>query len=218
MSACRPTETRAVAVAAGDDFPHVDRHPIDSMLKLILLVPAAALLLLAGEGIYHAARGAATGRCRLRSVQPRTAALATRPRRRLRDQLRRRGLSRIRRTDRGAVPARPARRRTVGAGADRGRHARPGGDRAGAERPWRRPCPTSEQSLETMRKVVAQLQMSNVIDGLVRTGFIERLRSQRILSGLGPADCATTPSSSTSTARRTSCDPASPSSPARCSR
>ena len=27
------------------------------MLKLILLVPAAALLLLAGEGIYHAARG-----------------------------------------------------------------------------------------------------------------------------------------------------------------
>jgi hypothetical protein len=50
--------------------------------------------------------------------------------------------------------------------------------------------PTSEQSLEAMRKVVAELQVSTAIDGLVRTGFIERLRSRRILSGLAPPPAA----------------------------
>ena len=92
------------------------------------------------------------------AVQARAAALAARPRRRLRDQLRRRGLSRIRRAGRGAVPARPARGRTsvpapiVVATRDPAAIAVArsvlGGGRA----------PTSEQSLEAMRKVVAQLR------------------------------------------------------------
>ena len=33
------------------------------MLKLALLVPAAALLVFAGEGLYHATRGATADRC-----------------------------------------------------------------------------------------------------------------------------------------------------------
>jgi hypothetical protein len=43
---------------------------------------------------------------------------------------------------------------------------------------------TPEQSLAIMRKVVGVLGVENVIDGLARAGSIERLRSRRILSGL----------------------------------
>jgi hypothetical protein len=46
--------------------------------------------------------------------------------------------------------------------------------------------PTSEQSLDAVQKIVAQLGIGRVIDGLARTGVVERFRSRRILSGLPP--------------------------------
>jgi hypothetical protein len=46
--------------------------------------------------------------------------------------------------------------------------------------------PSSEQSLAAIQKIVAQLAIGSVIDGLARTGLIERWRSRRILSGLPP--------------------------------
>jgi hypothetical protein len=156
------------------------------MVKLILLVPAAALLLLAGEGIYHGAR----------ARQP--IALAC-------EQLRREPPPSPRILVAGCeinyagagyreaggqieelfLPARPTGGRSVPAplvvatrdpAAIAVARSVLGGGRA----------PTSEQSLEAMRKVVSTLHMENVIAGLVRTGVIERLRSQRILSGLAP--------------------------------
>jgi hypothetical protein len=156
------------------------------MLKLILLVPAAALLLLAGEGIYHAARGrqqvavACEQFRREPTPSPRVLVAGC--------EINYAGAGY--RESGGQVeelflPARPAGGLSVPAPivvATRDPAAIAlarsvlGGGRV----------PTSEQSLEAMRTVVAQLRMSNVIDGLVRTGFIERLRSQRILSGLAP--------------------------------
>jgi hypothetical protein len=153
------------------------------MLKLILLVPAAALLLLAGEGIYHAARGRhpvaiACDQFRREPPSPRVLVSGC--------EINYAGAGY--RESGGQVeelflPSRPAGGPSVPAPivvATRDPAAIAlarsvlGGGRT----------PTTEQSLETMRGVVAQLQMSNAIDGLVRTGFIERLRSQRILSGL----------------------------------
>ncbi len=155
------------------------------MLKLILLVPAAALLLLAGEGIYHAARGRqqVTIACDQFSREPPSPRVLVSG-----CEINYAGAGY--RESGGQVeelflPARPAGGPSapapiVVATRDPAAIALArtvlGGGRAA----------TSEQSLETMRRVVAQLQMSNVIDGLVRTGFIERLRSQRILSGLAP--------------------------------
>jgi hypothetical protein len=157
------------------------------MLKLILLVPATALLLLAGEGIYHAARGrqqvavACDQFQRERPPSPRMLIAGC--------EINLAGAGY--RESGGQVeelflPARPAAGGSstpspiVVATRDPGALAVArsvlGGGRA----------PTSEQSLEAMRKVVAELRVSNVIDGLVRTGVIERLRSQRILSGLAP--------------------------------
>jgi hypothetical protein len=43
---------------------------------------------------------------------------------------------------------------------------------------------TSQQSVAVMAKVSELLQVTRVIDGLVREGYIERFRSRRILSGL----------------------------------
>ncbi len=153
------------------------------MLKLILLVPAAALLLLAGEGIYHATRGRqqVTIACAQFSRQPPSPRVL---------------VSGCEINYAGAgyresggqieelfVPARPAGglpAPIVVATRDPATIALArtllGGGRAA----------TSDKSLEMMRRVVAQLQMANAIDGLVRTGFIERLRSRRILSGLAP--------------------------------
>jgi hypothetical protein len=149
-----------------------------------LLVPAVALLVFAGEGIYHAARGR------------QQVAVAC-------DELRRGRPSAPRMLVAGCeinyagagyresggqveelfLPARPAGGQAVPAPiviATRDPAAITlarsvlGGGRVA----------TSEQSLEAMRKVVAELRVSNVIDGLARTGVIERFRSRRILSGL----------------------------------
>jgi hypothetical protein len=155
------------------------------MLKLILLVPAAALLLLAGEGIYHAARGRhqvsiACDQFHREPPSPRVLVSGC--------EINYAGAGY--RESGGQVeelflPSRPALGPSVPAPivvATRDPAAIAlartvlGGGRA----------PTTEQSLDTMRKVVAQLQISGGIDGLVRTGVIERLRSQRILSGLAP--------------------------------
>jgi hypothetical protein len=156
------------------------------MLKLILLVPAAALLVFAGEGIYHAARGrqpvALT--CEQfvagRLPSPRVAVAGC--------EVNYAGAGY--RESGGQVeelflPARPAGGRGVPAPIviatrDPGAIAL-ARSVLGAGR-----VTTSEQSLEIMRRVADQLRLSTSIDGLVRTGIIERLRSQRILSGLAP--------------------------------
>jgi len=156
------------------------------MLKLILLVPAAALLLLAGEGIYHAVAGrrqVAVACEELRREPPPSPRVLVAG-----CEINYAGAGY--RESGGQVeelflPARPAGGPAVPAPiviATRDPAAIAlarsvlGGGRIA----------TSEQSVDAMRKVVAQLQVSNVIDGLVRTGVIERLRSRRILSGLAP--------------------------------
>ena len=52
------------------------------MLKLILLVPAAALLVLSGEGIYHAARGRQQAAVACERFRRGAAVVAARPRQR----------------------------------------------------------------------------------------------------------------------------------------
>ena len=160
------------------------------MLKLILLVPAAGLLVFAGEGIYHAARG----------LQPVAVACD-------RFRLERPSTPRVLVSGCEINYAGAGYRESGGQVAELFLPARPAGNQAlpspiviatrdpaaiadartvfGGGR-----APTSEQSLETMRKVVANLQLSTAIDGLVRTGVIERLQSQRILSGLAPPPAA----------------------------
>ena len=155
------------------------------MLKLILLVPAAALLVFSGEGIYHAARGrqrAAIGCDRFRLER------ASTPRVLVSGCEINYGGAGYRESG-GQVaelflPARPAGQTlpapiavaTSDPAAIAIARSVFGGGRV----------PTSEQSLDVMRRVVDALQMSTAIDGLVRTGFIEGLQSQRILSGLAP--------------------------------
>jgi hypothetical protein len=160
------------------------------MLKLILLVPAAALLVFAGEGIYHAARGGqpvAVACDRFRLERPSTPRVLVRG-----CEINYAGAGY--RESGGQVaelflPARPVGGQAVPAPiviATRDPAAIAvarnvfGGGRV----------PTSEQSLEAMRKVVAQLQLSTAIDGLVRTGLLEGLQSRRILSGLVPPPAA----------------------------
>ena len=157
------------------------------MFKLILLVPAAAALVLAGEGIYHAVAGRQQVAVVVRRVPARSTCVSAGPRHRVRHQLRGRRLSRIvaDRSRSCILPARPAGSQAVAAPfvvATRdpaaialARTVLGGGRRT-----------TSEQSLGAMQRVVAQLRLTDAIDGLVRTGIIERLRSRRILSGLAP--------------------------------
>jgi hypothetical protein len=154
------------------------------MLKF-LLVPAAALLLLGGEGIYRAVAGG------------RQVAVAC-------EQFAREPLASPRLLIAGCeinvagagfresggqiaelfLPARAAGRvdpaPLVVATRDPGALAIArqvfGGGRTAAR----------EQSLDAIEKVVAQLRIGSVIDGLARTGLVERVRSRRILSGLPP--------------------------------
>jgi hypothetical protein len=156
------------------------------MFKLSLLVPAAAALVLAGEGIYHAvaSRQQVAVSCdefrRARPASPRIRVTGC--------DINIAGAGY--RESSGEVeelylPARPAGNHAVAAPfvvATRDpaaialvRTVLGGGRRA-----------TSEQSLGAMQTVVAQLRLTDAIDGLVRTGFLERLRSRRILSGLAP--------------------------------
>ncbi len=156
------------------------------MLKLILLVPAAALLLLAGEGIYHGARARqqiAVVCEQLRREPPPSPRLlvsgceinyAGAGYRESGGQIEELFLP-ARPTGGLSVPA-PLVVATRDPAAIAVARSVLGGGRV----------PTSEQSLEAMRKVVAQLRIANAIEGLARTGVIERLRSQRILSGLAP--------------------------------
>lgn len=156
------------------------------MFKLSLLVPAAAALVLAGEGIYHAAasRQQVAVSCdefrRARPASPRVLVtgcdinVASAGYRESSGQV-----------EELYLPARPTGNQAVAAPfvvATRdpaaialARTVLGGGRRA-----------TSEQSLGAMQRVVAQLRLTDAIDGLVRTGIIERLRSRRILSGLAP--------------------------------
>jgi hypothetical protein len=160
------------------------------MLKLILLVPAAALLVFSGEGIYHAAQArqrVAVGCDRFSVERPST------PRILVSDCEINYGGAGYRESG-GQVaelflPARPVGSETLPAPivvATRDPAAIAiarsvfGGGRV----------PTSEQSLDAMRRVVDALQLSTTIDGLVRTGFVEGLQSQRILSGLAPPPAA----------------------------
>ena len=162
------------------------------MLKLGLLVPAAALLVFAGEGLYHATRGRypAAVTCeqfvRERPSSPRLLVAGC--------EVDYAGAGY--RESRGQIeelflPARPA---------------GPGGRAVPAPIvvATRDPAaiaiatsvlgggrvPTVEQSIAVMRRIVAQLQMSGAIAGLERTGFAERWRSQRQLSGLTPPPAA----------------------------
>jgi hypothetical protein len=156
------------------------------MLKLILLVPAAALLVFSGEGIYYAAQGrerAAVGCDRFMLARPSTPRVL---------------LSGCEINYAGAgyresggqvaelfLPAWPAGGQNLPAPivvATRDPAAIAiarsvfGGGRV----------PTSEQSLDAMHRVVDALHVATAIDGLARTGFIEGLQSRRILSGLAP--------------------------------
>lgn len=152
------------------------------MLKPILLVLAAALLVFAGEGIYHASRGrhAAAVACDQRPSSPRILVTGC--------EINYAGAGY--REAGGQVeelflPARPVGGRAVPAPIviatrDPGAIAL-ARSVLGAGR-----VATSEQSLEVMQKIVDQLRVSTSVDGLVRTGIIERFRTQRILSGLAP--------------------------------
>jgi hypothetical protein len=156
------------------------------MPKLILLVPAAALLVFSGQGIYQAARGrhpVAVACDRFRLERPSS------PRVLVRGCEINYGGAGYRESG-GEIaelflPARPAGSQTVPApivvatrdpaAIDIARSVFGGGR-----------VPTSEQSLDAMRRIVAALQLTTSIDGLVRTGFVEGVQSKRILSGLAP--------------------------------
>ncbi len=156
------------------------------MFKLSLLVPAAAALVLAGEGIYHAvaSRQQVALSCdefrRARPASPRV--LVTGCDINVAGAGYRESSGQV---EELYLPARPAGNQAVAAPfvvATRDpaaialvRTVLGGGRRA-----------TSEQSLGAMQTVVAQLRLTDAIDGLVRTGIIDRLRSRRILSGLAP--------------------------------
>jgi hypothetical protein len=156
------------------------------MLRLILLVPAAALLGFAGEGIYYAVRGrqpiavSCDGLLRERPRSPRLLVAGC--------EINHAGAGY--REAGGQVeelflPARPeggqalpapiviATRNPAAIALARGVF---GGGRTAA----------TEESIEAMRQIVALLRVPSAIDGLARTGVIERLRTQRILSGLAP--------------------------------
>lgn len=156
------------------------------MLKLILLVPAAALLVLSGEGIYHAARGrqpAPVACDRFRAERPSSPRVLVKG-----CEINYAGAGYREAGGQVAelfLPARPAGSQTlpapiVVATRDPAAIAIARGVFGGGR------VPTSQQSLEAMRKVVAALQLTASIDGLVRTGFIEGFQTQRILSGLAP--------------------------------
>jgi hypothetical protein len=154
------------------------------MLKRLLLVPAAALLALGSDGLYRAAQGrwqvaiACDQFARERPASPRllitgceidAAAAGFRESGGQIAEL--------------LLPARPAGTRTAAlviATRDEtaiaaARHVFGNG----------RSAPPA-QSLEAVRKIIAQLNVGTVIDGLARTGLVEHFRSRRILSGLAP--------------------------------
>jgi hypothetical protein len=154
------------------------------MLKLILLVPAAVLLLLAGEGIHHAVRArqqiavacAQFGGQPLPSPRVLVAGCEI-------DYAGAGYRESGGQVEELFLPARPAGGPTVPAplvvatrdpGAIALARSVLGAGRAAS----------SQQSFDAMRAIVAQLHLSTAIEGLVRTGFIERLRTERILSGL----------------------------------
>jgi hypothetical protein len=153
--------------------------------RRLLLVPAAALLALGGDGIYRAVEGG------------RQVAIAC-------DQFARERPSSPRLLVAGCEidPSAAGFRESGGQVEELFLPARPAGSRSPAPivvatrdpaalAPARQAFgggrnATSEQSLDAIRKIVAQLKITTVIDGLARTGFIERFRSRRILSGLPP--------------------------------
>jgi hypothetical protein len=152
------------------------------MLKLIF-VPAVALLMLGAEGVYHSirAREEVTTSCdqfaRARPSSPRVhltgceidyAAAAYRESGTRIEEL----YLPVRPAGEGTGPA-PIVVATRDPTAIAVAQSVLGGSRV----------TTPEQSIAVMRRVVEVLRIATAIDGLTRTGVIERLRSRRILSG-----------------------------------
>jgi hypothetical protein len=158
------------------------------MLKLILLVPATVLLVLGSEGLFYAARGRheavvtceefararpSSVRVRVTGCEPDFAHAAYRESGLTLEEL--------------FLPVRPA-----------GQPTRPASivvatsDPAAlaiAQRVLGKTA-TSDQSLAAMKRVADYLGLSIAVDGVVRAGVIERLRSRRILSGLADSVAA----------------------------
>jgi len=152
-------------------------------VKLLLLVPAIALLTLGVEGFYHASRGrerVAVDCGELARARPRSHRLLLTG-----CEIDYAGAGY--RASRGRIeevfiPARPQGHTAAAPIVLATRDA----SAISAAQPLLghgQPA-TPEQSLAIMRKVVGMLGVESVIDGLARAGSIERLRSRRILSGL----------------------------------
>jgi hypothetical protein len=153
------------------------------MLKRLLLVPAAALLALGGDGLYRAVQGG------------RQVAVAC-------DQFARERASSPRLLIAGCEidVAAAGFRESGGQVAELFFPARPAGTRspatlviatrdetalAAARQVFGTGRnATSDQSVEAVRTIISRLNVATVIDGLARTGLVERFRSRRILSGL----------------------------------
>jgi len=155
------------------------------MLKPILLVPAAALLLLAGEGIYHAvrsrhavdvtcddlARGRRPGpRLRITGCDIDYAAAGYRESRGQIEEL--------------LIPARPAQSAAMPAAVVIATRSPSVIALARRELGSGRTA-SNERAVQLIRELVTRLHASPAIEGLARVGVLERLRSGRILSGLG---------------------------------
>ena len=154
------------------------------MRKATLLVLAAALLLLSGEGFYRAVRGRVAvdttcedlvrgglpaPRVRVTGCNIFYGGIGYRGRNGTIDEL----YLPVQPLDAQGMPARIViSSRDAGALAIAGRVLGAG------------PVTTREQSLEAMQKVVAHLGLATEFTGLARTGSIDRLQSRRILSGL----------------------------------
>jgi hypothetical protein len=158
------------------------------MLKLILLVPALVLLALGSEGLFHAARGRQQAivtcdefararptsiRVRVTGCEPDYAHAAYRESGTTLEEL--------------FLPVRPA-----------GQPTRPATIVVATSDPAALAIAqrvlggtaTSDQSLAAMKRVADYLGLSIAVDGVVRAGSIERLRSRRILSRLAESVAA----------------------------
>ena len=155
------------------------------MLKRLLLVPAAALLALGGDGVYRANLGgeqvaiACDQLARNRQSSPRL--LITGCEIDLAAAGFRESGGQVEELFLPARPAGPPLPAPIVVATRDPQALATARQIFGGER-----SPTTEQSLEAIRSVVAQLNIGTVIEGLARTGLVERFRSNRILSGLPP--------------------------------
>jgi len=154
------------------------------MRALILLVPSAALLGLGFEGLFHAIKGRETiaisceefSRARPSSPSVRVTGC----------DMNYAGAAY--RESRGQiielfVPARPTSQRSVQAPLVAAVHD-PTALTMAQSVLGNGATPSVEQTLDVMRRIGQEMQLSRSIDGAVRAGVIERFRSRRILSSL----------------------------------